>query len=440
MDNFIKQIKTYNPELSLAEIEGILFILKNNEKIKNNDLISLTRLPKETLRVFKKSISNFLTKDKDDSVSLNEDGLKILTEYNLRPHMWSLSEGLNFSDQESLNKIREIKDKYSPKPKREFDQFLATPETTYLKSEILIKKGFVKNMNIAFIGDDDLNSISLASIDRSYNSITLFDIDEDILNSIQEYSESTGLENLKVVKYDVRSSLSKEYYGKFDIVVFDPPYTKSGVTVFLERALWLLGNISNGERKYIVMYYGNSFKSPEKTLKIQELINVFDLSIEDRIEKFAQYSGAESIGNASSLYILSTNKFTNVPVSSVGNIYTFEKESEEKFPFVDHVVFKIFGVDKSLLVSRGRLLNAVENLCKTHRLKVVDKKVTEFKGGGFTISFILSNSNITIHTWPEFNAVHVDLITCSPIYNKNVLASTLSKEFNTKKIDTFFIE
>jgi predicted methyltransferase len=440
MENFIKQIKIYNPDLSLAEIEGILFILKNAGKIKNNDLVSLTRLPKETLRVFKKSISNFLAQDKDDSVLLNDNGLKMLSEYDLKPHMWSLSEELNFSNQESLKKIREIKDKYSPKPKREFDQFLATPEATYLKSEILRKKGFVKNMSIAFIGDDDLNSVSLAAIDNTYNNITVFDIDKEVLNSVQECSKDMGFENVEAVNHDARNPFSKEYYGKFDIVVFDPPYTKSGVTVFLERALWLLGNVNSGERKYIVMYYGNSFKSPEKTLKIQELINVFDLSIEDRIEKFAQYTGAESIGNASSLYILSTNKFTNVPVSSVGNIYTFEKESEEKFPFVDHVVFKIFDVEKSLLMSKGRLLNAVESLCKTHRLKVVDKKVTEFKGGGFTISFILSNSNLTVHTWPEFNAVHVDLVTCSPIYNKNILASTLSKEFNTKKIDVFFIE
>ena len=66
--------------------------------------------------------------------------------------------------------------------------------------------------------------------------------------------------------------------------------------------------------------------------------------------------------------------------------------------------------------------------------------MTEFKGSGFTVSFILSNSNITVHTWPEYNAVHVDLVTCSPIHNKNMLADTLSKEFNTNKIDVFFIE
>ena len=200
MNNFIKQIKLHNPELSIAEIEGILFILKNSEDVKNNDLISLTRLPKETLRLFKKSISEFLAKNKDDSISLNDEGLKVLSKCDLKPHTWSLSEELNFSDQNSLNKIREIKNKYNPKPKREFDQFLATPETTYLKSEILIKKGFVKNMNIAFIGDDDLNSVSLAAIDNSYNNITVFDIDEDILNSVQKCSENMGLENLKVVK------------------------------------------------------------------------------------------------------------------------------------------------------------------------------------------------------------------------------------------------
>ena len=95
-------------------------------------------------------------------------------------------------------------------------------------------------------------------------------------------------------------------------------------------------------KKIYSYVHGNSFKSPEN-LTIQELINVFDLSIEDRIEKFAQYTG-RVCGNASSLYILSANKFTNVPVSRLG-IYTLLKESEEKFPFVDHVIFKIFDVE-----------------------------------------------------------------------------------------------
>ena len=57
-----------------------------------------------------------------------------------------------------------------------------------------------------------------------------------------------------------------------------------------------------------------------------------------------------------------------------------------------------------------------------------------------TLSFILASSNLTVHTWPELNAVHIDLITCSPIFNKDVLYTTISELFETKKVECFYIE
>jgi S-adenosylmethionine decarboxylase len=127
---------------------------------------------------------------------------------------------------------------------------------------------------------------------------------------------------------------------------------------------------------------------------------------------------------------------------SFENIYTFEGEKvpEEKFPFVDHLVFKIFDVKKEIILSKRKLVNILESICKIHKLKVVDRKLTEFKGGGMTVSFILANSNLTVHTWPEYGSVHIDLVSCSPIFNKSELYLTLKKYFETDKIDVFFVE
>ncbi len=444
VENLIQQLKNNNSDLSLGVIEGILYILKNEKNLTNNSLTTLTGLPKETLKRFKISISHLLEKAGGDGISLNKEGKKAMADLNLKPFRWSLSESFNFFNNknyvEELSVVENIKNKYSPRPKREYDQFLATPETSYLKSKILIEKGLVDGKSIAFLGDDDLNSLCLTSLSKNYKNISVFDIDNDIIESIERCSKDRGFENIKVVKYDARKTLDRQYLGKFDIVVFDPPYTKSGVAAFLQRALELLGSVNDFEDKYVFMYYGNSFKSPEKILKIQEIVNRFGFSIEDRIEKFARYTGAESIGNASSLYILKATKFTRSVGNYFENIYTFEKTSEEKFPFVDHLVFKIYDVKKELLLSKSRLMGAVEKICKDHRLKIVDKNITGFKGGGMTVSFVLANSNLTVHTWPEFNSVHVDLVTCSPIFHKEFLSKTLESAFSTKKIETFFIE
>ncbi len=442
MENIIQQIKKTNPDLQECEIEGLLYILKNNENLTNNKLITLTGIPKETLRRFKKSIRLLLVDNKSENIHVSKYGKELLESEDLKPHTWSLAERFDFYLDKDIEKVKRIKDKFNLEPKRKYDQFIATVETTYLKCRVLIEKGVVKGKSIVFIGDDDLNSLSLASINKDYKNIVVLDIDKDIVDFINFYASENKLKNVTAFLYDARDPLDKKFIDSFDVVVFDPPYTKVGVSLFLQRAFDLLGPVRNFESKYVFMYYGCSFKSPEKKLKVQEIINRYGFTIEDRIEKFARYSGADSIGNASSLYVLKVNSFTKSLGMSFENIYTFEGEkvSEEKFPFVDHLVFKIFDVKKEIILSKRKLVNILESICKIHKLKVVDRKLTEFKGGGMTVSFILANSNLTVHTWPEYGSVHIDLVSCSPIFNKSELYLTLKKYFETDKIDVFFVE
>lgn len=439
MNNLVNQLKNHSPDFKSAEIEGLLYLLKTKVPFTNQEFVTLTGIPKETLRQFKKSIANLLEDSVGDSVSLNKKGKEELEKLDLQPYRWSLYPG-EVSHKDSFKKVQETRNKYDINPRREYDQFLATPETSYMKSQIIVEKGMVEGKSIAFLGDDDLNALTLGILDSTYKSVTVFDIDPQVLNFVKTAAEKIGLKNIETTLYDARKKLDKKFLGKFDVVVFDPPYTRSGVALFLERAVELLGSTIGYEGKYIFMYYGNSFKSPEKVLKIQEVVNRFNLVIEDKIEKFARYSGAESIGSASSLYILKANKFTHTIDFDSNKIYTFEEQKEEKFPFVDHTVFKIFGVKSDVLKSKSRMLSVLGKLCTAHKFKVLDKKVTGFKGGGMTITFVLSNSNLVAHTWPEFGSVHLDLITCTPIYRKENLPSTISDIFGTSKIETFYIE
>ena len=214
----------------------------------------------------------------------------------------------------------------------------------------------------------------------------------------------------------------------------DPPYTANGISLFIAKALAL-------GCKTLFLFYGNSFKSPEKTLKVQEIISSFNLVVEDKIAKFARYYGAESVGSASSLYILKPTDFTTIAQQiDQETIYTFEDRTEDKFPFVDHFTFKIYNVADEIVNSRAQLQKILGELCKQHKIKVLKTEVTQFKGLGLTFTFVLANSNMNVHTWPEFNCVHIDLITCSPIYNKAFLTATLSRLFRTKHIETRKIE
>lgn len=431
MKNFIKQLKKYNPNLKEAEIEGILYFVKNTPDLTNNHLVRLTGLPKETLKNFKKSFSQYLKKPSEDKITLNFEGNKVLENMDLKPYKWALVE---YEDKKLEKKLDEIRKKYDLKPKREYDQFFATAQTSVSKAKVLSDKGLVSGKNIALIGDDDLVSITLALLDSSFNQIVVFDIDEDILSAIGAISKELGINDVHTMSYDARNEFDGRYLGSFDVVVVDPPYTKSGVSLFVNRAIQLLKGASLDGR-YIFLCYGSTFKSPEKFLAVQEIIQQYSLVIEDRIDKFNRYIGAESIGSASSLYIMRITKDTRALDNyTLNRIYTFDVFKDRKFPYVEHYTFKLFGVGSGILRSEKRLIGLAKDLCEKHSLKIEDILVTKIKPG-FTITFILKNSNLILHTWVEHDALHIDLITCKPVHKNEDLLNTVRDLFGTDLVE-----
>jgi len=432
---FIEKLKRANLGLSDGEIEGLLFVL-----LSGGSLIRTTGLPKETLRGFKRAVSAYLEETGGEDPVLSGEGKEEFRHLMLRPHLWSFGDFMK-CDKKIVEKFTGIREEYKKEASRELDQFYALPETSVKKAQVMVARGEVAGKNIALIGDDDFVSLALILLDGGFRSLTVFDTDNDLLSFIKTKTADMGIDNVQTVHYDCREELKEEFYGRFEVVLTDPPYTRYGAELFLERALEMIGGGASPDRK-IFFFYGNSSKTPEKFLKIQEIVNRANLVIEDKIKNFAHYSGAESIGSASSLFILRTIPSTTVykGIRTSRKIYTYEAEKEERFPFVDHVVIKVFGVSTLLLESKRKMLGLLNDLCRKHRLKIVDTKITEFKGKGFTFVYVLSNSNLTVHTWPEHNALHVDLITCSPIFDKLSLPKTVSDLFGTDSIEISFVE
>ena len=432
-------IQYKNPALRKAHINGIFYFLKNFASLRSSQLVSLTGLPKETLRAFKLSVKDLLETTEEDSLTLNDLGRAFVAKENPQPYKWSL---LEYDDIELEGKVLEVRKTYSSNPKREFDQFFASARTSVSKALVVNAKGLLEDKaKIALLGDDDLVSLVLALIAPTVE-ITVFEIDRDIINTITKGAELLGIKSIQTVTYDARNELDKRFLEKFDVVLTDPPYTKAGFGLFLKRSAELVDYDQRQQKgKYIFIHYGASFKSPEKYLKVQEVINRFGLWQEDALYNFARYTGAESVGNASTLYILQTTPHTNAQaVISPQTIYTFEAQQEEKFPYVDHFVLKLNKVPVSIINSKKQLQKIAGEFCNLHKLNVVQSEVYKFKPHGYSLTFILSNSNLLVHTWPEYGAVHIDLVTCAPLFNKQTLADTFSRLFQTQSIELMQVE
>jgi len=211
--------------------------------------------------------------------------------------------------------------KERPSPKRNLDQFYATPKTILKRALFLHKLNELYRRKILFLGDDDHTSLALALINNSAK-IHVVDVDNKILESIEKLSEKFDLNidtSLADFRYDKLDSLK----GKFDVVFTDPPYTTQGIDLFIDKAITCLRLRYSST---IFFCYGNSLRATERTLSIQKKIMEKDLMISLIEKNFNQYAGAESIGNGSSLYGCVITPATKVPKYEKKDkrIYTYE--------------------------------------------------------------------------------------------------------------------
>lgn len=54
-----------------------------------------------------------------------------------------------------------------------------------------------------------------------------------------------------------------------------------------------------------------------------------------------------------------------------------------------------------------------ESVISNLDLNVVKKHSHAFFPKGITLVYVLSESHLAIHTWPELGIIHIDLVTCS---------------------------
>lgn len=93
------------------------------------------------------------------------------------------------------------------------------------------------------------------------------------------------------------------------------------------------------------------------------------------------------------------------------------------------------------------LISLLKNICVEHNFDILQETSYEFKPMGCSILFLLSESHISIHTFPEKNHMSLDLYTCreyndneayNKIYKYIIEYLNASSESNLQIIDRYF--
>jgi S-adenosylmethionine decarboxylase len=78
-----------------------------------------------------------------------------------------------------------------------------------------------------------------------------------------------------------------------------------------------------------------------------------------------------------------------------------------------HMICDIKNIkNQDLLNSPQKLINLLDQICDTYNYTILQKTQHEFQPQGFTTLYLLSESHISIHTFPENNYAAIDIYTC----------------------------
>ena len=77
-----------------------------------------------------------------------------------------------------------------------------------------------------------------------------------------------------------------------------------------------------------------------------------------------------------------------------------------------HFIADLYGVEAGLIAREGDVRSLVEEVVEQSGLTKVQSLYKQFEPYGVTGVVLISESHISIHTWPEYNLVNLEIFTC----------------------------
>ncbi len=77
-----------------------------------------------------------------------------------------------------------------------------------------------------------------------------------------------------------------------------------------------------------------------------------------------------------------------------------------------HIIAELYGVDEKLIAQQSEVEKIVWEVVRESGLHAVSSAFKQFEPFGVAGVVLLSESHISIHTWPEYKLVNLDVFTC----------------------------
>ncbi|MCD6371500.1 MAG: adenosylmethionine decarboxylase [Candidatus Aenigmarchaeota archaeon] len=99
-----------------------------------------------------------------------------------------------------------------------------------------------------------------------------------------------------------------------------------------------------------------------------------------------------------------------------------------------HILLELWGCPRILLDDILFMKKVFENSCKDSGLKKLWMKFHKFNPHGLTGLALLSTSHISVHSWPEYNYVTIDIYACDDKEKVIKAAKIFVNELKPKRV------
>ena len=105
-----------------------------------------------------------------------------------------------------------------------------------------------------------------------------------------------------------------------------------------------------------------------------------------------------------------------------------------------HGIGEMFDVPIDVLNNTHYMCSVLEKIMKKHDLHQIGLNKKDFIPMGATIFYLLTESHLSIHTYPEHNALFFDLFICGSKYDTETIFKDIAKSFKAKRYSFYEIK
>lgn len=115
--------------------------------------------------------------------------------------------------------------------------------------------------------------------------------------------------------------------------------------------------------------------------------------------------------------------------------FFYQSKMIKRIPVGIHYIIDIDDVENKELFKNEKILKLCEEILKVTKVTVLEKAVHEFKPQGITAMYLLAESHLSLHTWPELKKLRFDLFSCTMNGKFNEALEIIKQYFAGAEID-----